>query len=122
LQLHRNAAGELGFQVLVGGGLGRTPMLGETIRQWLEPRHLRTYLDAILRLYNRHGRRDNKHKARIKILVKAWGAAEFARQVEAEWAHLKDGAGTVTDAEIAHFRSFFTAPAYAADPGPEAEA
>ena len=122
LQLHRNTAGELGFKVLVGGGLGRTPMLGETIRQWLEPRHLRTYLDAILRLYNRHGRRDNKHKARIKILVKAWGAAEFARQVEAEWAHLKDGAGTVTDAEIAHFRSFFTAPAYAADPGPEAEA
>lgn len=121
LQLHRNAAGELGFRVLVGGGLGRTPMLGETIREWLEPRHLRTYLDAILRLYNRHGRRDNKHKARIKILVKAWGAAEFARQVETEWAHLRDGPGTVTDAEIAHFRSFFTAPPYTAEPSAETD-
>lgn len=121
LQLHRNAAGELGFRVLVGGGLGRTPMLGEPIREWLEPRHLRTYLDAILRLYNRYGRRDNKHKARIKILVKAWGAEEFARRVEAEWAHLKDGPGTVADAEIANVRRFFTDPAYDAEPAAATE-
>ena len=111
LQLHRDG-GELGIRVFVGGGLGRTPMLGEVICDRLEPRHLRTYLDAILRLYNCHGRRDNKHKARIKILVKAWGAAEFARRVEAEWQHLRDGPNTIDEAEIAHFRSFFTARDY----------
>ncbi|HEX4880987.1 MAG TPA: nitrite/sulfite reductase [Porticoccaceae bacterium] len=122
LQLHRNASGELGFRVLVGGGLGRTPMLAETIREWLEPRHLRTYLDAILRIYNRYGRRDNKYKARIKILVKAWGAAEFAARVESEWAHLRDGPGTVTAAEIAHFRGFFTPPDYQVGVEPAAEA
>ncbi|MFZ5653067.1 MAG: nitrite/sulfite reductase [Pseudomonadota bacterium] len=113
LQLHRDG-GALGFRVFVGGGLGRTPMLGEVIRDRLEPRHLRTYLDAILRLYNRYGRRDNKHKARIKILVKAWGAAEFAHRVEAEWQQLRDGPNTIDAAEIAHFRSFFTAPDYRA--------
>ncbi len=121
LELYRNAAGEVRIRVFVGGGLGRTPMLGEVIREHLEPRHLRTYLDAILRIYNRYGRRDNKHKARIKIVVKAWGAEEFARRVEREWQHLKDGPNTVTEAELGHFRSFFTAPEYR-DPEPNTEA
>ncbi len=114
LALYRNANGEVRVQVLVGGGLGRTPILGETIHEALEPRHLRTYLDAILRVYNRYGRRDNKYKARIKILVKAWGVQEFARRVEREWQSLKDGPNTITEAELAHFRSFFTTPEYQA--------
>ena len=120
LELYRDGDEEVHVRVFVGGGLGRTPMLGEVIRERLAPRHLRTYLDAILRIYNRYGRRDNKHKARIKILVKAWGAEEFARRVEREWQHLKDGPNTVTEAELAHFRRFFTAPEYR-DPEPRAE-
>ena len=119
LELYRDG-NEVHVRVFVGGGLGRTPMLGEVIRERLAPRHLRTYLDAILRIYNRYGRRDNKHKARIKILVKAWGAEEFARRVEREWQHLKDGPNTVTEAELTHFRRFFTAPEYRG-PEPRAE-
>ena len=119
LELYRDG-NEVHVRVFVGGGLGRTPMLGEVIRERLAPRHLRTYLDAILRTYNRYGRRDNKYKARIKILVKAWGAEEFARRVEREWQHLKDGPNTVTEAELTHFRRFFTAPEYR-DPEPRAE-
>ncbi|RMF16896.1 MAG: nitrite/sulfite reductase, partial [Gammaproteobacteria bacterium] len=98
LQIVRNDKGELGFRVLVGGGLGRTPILGSAIREFLPAHHLLTYLDAILRVYNRYGRRDNKYKARIKILVKALGPEAFADKVEAEWAHLKDGPATLTDA------------------------
>ena len=120
LELYRDGDEEVHVRVFVGGGLGRTPMLGEVIRERLAPRHLRTYLDAILRTYNRYGRRDNKYKARIKILVKAWGAEEFARRVEREWQHLKDGPNTVTEAELTHFRRFFTAPEYR-DPEPRAE-
>lgn len=119
LELYRDG-NEVHVRVFVGGGLGRTPMLGEVIRERLAPRHLRTYLDAILRTYNRYGRRDNKYKARIKILVKAWGAEEFARRVEREWQHLKDGPNTVTEAELTHFRRFFTAPEYRG-PEPRAE-
>ncbi|MGB5147707.1 MAG: nitrite/sulfite reductase, partial [Porticoccaceae bacterium] len=114
LQIVKNAAGELGFQVYVGGGLGRTPMIGEVIGEFIEPRHLLTYLEAILRIYNRYGRRDNKYKARIKILVKAWGAEVFAARVAAEWQHLKDGPNTLTEADFARARRFFTAPAYEA--------
>jgi hypothetical protein len=88
LRLIRNAAGEVGFEVLVGGGLGRTPIIGEKIRDFLPKRQLLSYLEAILRVYNLQGRRDNMHKARIKILVRALGAEAFARKVEAEWAHL----------------------------------
>jgi sulfite reductase (NADPH) hemoprotein beta-component len=120
LELYRDGDEEVHVRVFVGGGLGRTPMLGEVIRERLAPRHLRTYLDAILRTYNRYGRRDNKYKARIKILVKAWGAEEFARRVEREWQHLKDGPNTVTEAELTHFRRFFTAPEYRG-PEPRAE-
>ncbi|MFZ2208576.1 MAG: nitrite/sulfite reductase, partial [Porticoccaceae bacterium] len=114
LQLVKNAAGALGFRVYVGGGLGRTPVIGEVIGEFIEPRHLLTYLEAILRVYNRYGRRDNKHKARIKILVKAWGAEVFGARVAAEWQHLKDGPNTLSEADFAHVRQFFTAPAYAA--------
>ncbi|MBV1775106.1 nitrite/sulfite reductase [Burkholderiaceae bacterium DAT-1] len=116
----RNAAGEVGFKVLVGGGLGRTPIIGSVIRDFLEPHHLLTYLDAILRVYNRYGRRDNKYKARIKILVKAMTPESFAAKVEAEWAFLKDGPATLTQAEIDRVSQFFTAPAYETLPGDDA--
>jgi sulfite reductase (NADPH) hemoprotein beta-component len=104
--------GEIGFRVLVGGGLGRTPILGKVIREFLPWPHLLTYLDAILRVYNRHGRRDNIWKARIKILVKERGAEKFAEEVEAEWAQLKDGAATLTREEVERVSARFTRPAY----------
>lgn len=116
----RNAAGEVGFRVLAGGGLGRTPMVGHVIREFLPWPHLLTYLDALLRVYNRHGRRDNKYKARVKILVKALGPEEFTRQVEAEWAHLKDGPGTLTAEEIVRVESRFTRPVYESLPEDDA--
>src|SRR5205823_4282987 len=87
----KDEQGEIGFRVLVGGGLGRTPMIGSVIREFLPWPHLLTYLEAILRVYNRYGRRDNIHKARIKILVKERGADKFREEVEAEWAQIKDG-------------------------------
>ena len=109
-------AGETGFRVIVGGGLGRTPIIGHVIREFLPWRHLLTYLDAILRVYNRYGRRDNKHKARIKILVKDLTPAGFTEQVEAEWAHLKDGSGTLVQNEIDRVTAQFTRPAYVSRP------
>ncbi len=106
----RNEAGEAGFRVLVGGGLGRTPIVGNVIREFLPWPHLLTYLEAILRVYNRNGRRDNIHKARIKILVKERGADAFRAEVEAEWAHLKDGPATLTPDEVQRVESRFTRP------------
>jgi len=103
---------EVGFKVIVGGGLGRTPIVGHVIREFLPWRHLLTYLDAILRVYNRHGRRDNIHKARIKILVKDRGVDKFREEVDAEWAQLKDGPATVTADEIHRIEGRFTRPAY----------
>src|SRR5690606_24345519 len=85
----RNDKGEVGFRVLVGGGMGRTPILGSVICEFLPWQHLMTYIEAILRVYNQYGRRDNIYKARIKILVKAIGIDEYRRQVEEEWVHLK---------------------------------
>jgi sulfite reductase (NADPH) hemoprotein beta-component len=108
----RNSDGEIGFRVLVGGGLGRTPILGKVIREFLPWRHLLTYLDAILRVYNRHGRRDNIWKARIKILVKERGADKFRDEVEAEWAHLKDGPATLVQEEVDRVAGRFTRPDY----------
>ncbi|MGQ5524390.1 nitrite/sulfite reductase [Chitinimonas sp. PSY-7] len=108
----RNEAGEVGFKVIVGGGLGRTPMVGAVIRGFLPCEHLLSYLDAVLRVYNRYGRRDNKYKARIKILVKAMIPEAFAAKVEAEWAYLKDGPMTLTKAEIDRMAGFFTSPPY----------
>ena len=110
----KNDANEIGFRVIVGGGLGRTPVVGQAIHEFLPWRHLLTYLDAILRVYNRHGRRDNIHKARIKILVKERGIDKFREEVEAEWAHLKDGPATVTWAEIRRIEGRFTRPQYQA--------
>ncbi|HTK36359.1 MAG TPA: nitrite/sulfite reductase [Caulobacteraceae bacterium] len=111
LKLRRARDGALGFEVMVGGGLGRTPYLGPTIREFLPTEHLVSYLSAILRVYNRHGRRDNIWKARIKILVASLGAEEFARQVEAEWsAMVADGSAAGIDvphAEIDRIRAAF---------------
>lgn len=112
LQLVTNDAGELGFQVFVGGGMGRTPIIGSLVNEFLPWQHLLTYLDAVLRVYNLNGRRDNKYKARIKILVKALGTEAFAAKVAEEWAHLKDGPGTLTQAEVDRVSRFFIDPAY----------
>ncbi len=120
LDLRRNAAGEIGFRVLVGGGLGRTPIIGEEISAFVPWQHILTYCEAILRVYNLHGRRDNLYKARIKILVKALGIEEFRRQVEEEWAHSKDGPRTLTEAEVARVSAYFTSPAYAELPATDA--
>jgi sulfite reductase (NADPH) hemoprotein beta-component len=107
LRVHRGVDGELAFEVLVGGGLGRTPYLGSTIRKALPARHLLSYLQAILRVYNRHGRRDNAWKARIKVLVASLGAEEFAGQVDEEWAKTDKGAVDLPDTELARIRAAF---------------
>jgi len=109
----RNETGEVGFRVLVGGGLGRTPMIGYVIREWLPHDEILNYLDAILRVYNRFGRRDNIYKARIKILVKERTPAEFTRAVEEEWQLARGGPTTVPNEEIERLSSFFTPPPYA---------
>ena len=113
IYLVRGDGGEVGFRILVGGGLGRTPFLGTCIREYLEKRHLLSYLEAILRVYNQLGRRDNMHKARIKILVNAAGAEKFTDMVETEWQHIKDSALTLDQAEIDRVKGFFTEPEYA---------
>jgi sulfite reductase (NADPH) hemoprotein beta-component len=108
LMLRRARDGSLGFEVIVGGGMGRTPYVGPTIREFLPVNRLLSYLEAILRVYNRHGRRDNIYKARIKILVAALGKEEFAKQVEAEWAKIGEGAD-LPDTELARIRGAFAA-------------
>ncbi|GAB3276020.1 nitrite/sulfite reductase [Parahaliea aestuarii] len=112
LELVANADGEVGFKVLAGGGLGRTPVIGSVVSEWIEKKHLLTFLEAILRVYNQHGRRDNKFKARIKILVKAMGIEAFREAVAKEWAPIKDGPSTLTEEEISRASSFFTDPDY----------
>jgi sulfite reductase (NADPH) hemoprotein beta-component len=100
LEFFKDSANELRIKVWVGGGLGRTPILGTVIEESLPWQHVLSYCEAIIRVYNIHGRRDNSYKARIKILVKALGIEEFKKQVDAEWAFLKDGALTITQAEL----------------------
>ena len=117
----RTTTGEVAFNILAGGGLGRTPILGHLLREALPTRHLFTYLDAILRVYNRHGRRDNLYKARIKILVKEMGLDKFRAEVDAEWAHLKDGPSTLTEAEINRVSAHFVDPDYEKLPAINAE-
>jgi len=112
IELIANDIGETGFKVLVGGGLGRTPVIGSVVCEWLRKKHLLTYLESILRVYNKHGRRDNKYKARIKILVKAMGIDAFRAAVEHEWKALKDGPSTLTEQELIRAQSFFDAPDY----------
>ena len=113
LEVVKNDAGEFGLKVFVGGGLGRTPVIGKVLCDFLPRRHLLSYLDAILRVYNRHGRRDNLYKARIKILVGALGVEEFARQVDEEWSYSKDGPTTLPDEEFDRIAAHFAPPAYA---------
>src|SRR5206468_12720978 len=111
-QAVRNEAGKAGFRILVGGGQGRTPMIGYPIRAFHPAAELLNYFDAILRVYNRHGRRDNIYKARVKILVKELTPAEFTRQVEAEWERVRGGPGTVPEIEIARLTAHFAGPPY----------
>jgi sulfite reductase (NADPH) hemoprotein beta-component len=113
LHMHRNEAGEVGFEVIVGGGLGRTPFIGKTIKQFLPKRDLLSYVEAILRVYNQFGRRDNIYKARIKILVHELGAEAFAKEVETEWQSIKDGALVLDPALIAEVATRFRYPDYA---------
>jgi sulfite reductase (NADPH) hemoprotein beta-component len=118
LHLRRTRDGELSFEVMVGGGQGRTPYLAKTIREHLPAARLLSYLDAILRVYNRAGRRDNIHKARIKILVNSLGVEEFARQVEAEWAQIEAADVDLPDTELARIRAAFQPRVF--DPQPAA--
>jgi sulfite reductase (NADPH) hemoprotein beta-component len=120
LSVARDADGETGFRVMVGGGLGRTPILGSVIREFLSWQHVMTYIEAIMRVYNQYGRRDNKFKARIKILLKAIGVEEFTRLVEAEWVDLKDSPGTLTVEELQRVASYFTPHPYPALPAVDA--
>jgi sulfite reductase (NADPH) hemoprotein beta-component len=114
LRMHRNAKGEAGFEVIVGGGQGRTPFVGKTIRDWLPPADLLSYLEAILRVYNLDGRRDNMYKARIKILVHQIGADEFRRRVDTEWEQIrKAGSLELPQAEIDRINAYFAPPPYA---------
>ncbi len=107
LTVVHNAAGEIGFKVMVGGGMGRTPILGSVVRDFLPWQHMLTYIEAVMRVYNQYGRRDNKYKARIKILLKALGVEEFTRQVEAEWTDLKDSPSTLTVEEMERVAAYF---------------
>src|SRR5258706_2323026 len=111
LHFVRNAEGEVGIRVIAGGGMGRTPIIGHVINEFVPWRHMLTYVEAILRVYNRYGRRDNIWKARIKILVKSLGPEEFARQVEAEWKD-HDPLSVITDEELARVSAHFGDPAY----------
>jgi len=121
LYLYPGAYGQMLLRVIVGGGLGRTPILGLQIREGLPWQHLLSYVEAVLRVYNRHGRRDNKYKARIKILVKALGIDAFAREVEEEWQHLKDGPAQLTGDEYARVASAFVPPDYRSLSGTDLE-
>src|SRR6202008_1758105 len=112
LRMHRNGAGETGFEGIVGGGLGRTPFIGKTIKPFLPKRDLLSYVEAIMRTYNQYGRRDNIYKARIKILVHELGAEKFAREVEEEWQSIKDGALALEPAVVADIAARFRYPDY----------
>lgn len=114
LHLVTNDQGEISFQVMAGGGLGRTPIIAKNIRPYLEKKHLLSYLEAILRIYNLYGRRDNKYKARIKILVKETGVEKFTGMVEEEWQRIKDGM-ELSNERIAQMKAFFAPPAYDPD-------
>ncbi len=112
LRLHRDGAGELGFEVMVGGGLGRTPFLAQTIKPFLQKRDVLSYVEAILRTYNQFGRRDNIYKARIKILVHELGPEAFAKEVDAEWQSIKDGALALDDTAVDEIAGRFQYPVY----------
>ena len=110
LRMHKNEQGEIGFEVLVGGGLGRTPYIGQTIRKWLAPEHLLSYVESILRIYNMQGRRDNIHKARIKIIVNQMGIDKYRELVDQDFEFTKNGALKVPDEEVARINAYFAPP------------
>ena len=112
LRMHANDAGQMGFEVLVGGGLGRTPWIAHTIRDWVAPEHILSYVEAILRVYNMHGRRDNIHKARIKIIVNQMGIDRYRELVDAEWERIRDGALKIPREEIERIEAYFAPPEY----------
>ncbi len=112
IRLVENDNGEVGFRIFAGGGMGRTPMLAKVVRPWLEKRHLLSYVEAIMRVYNEFGRRDNIFKARIKILVHEIGIEDFTRRVEEEWARIKDTVLQLEDREIERMRAHFAPPDY----------
>ena len=112
IYLKKDSNGKVGFQILAGGGLGRTPVIGKEIFEFVEKPHLLTALEAILRVYNRLGRRDNKYKARIKILVKETGVDEFKKLVMQEWLKIKNGPLTVTEQELKRCKNYFIDPSY----------
>jgi sulfite reductase (NADPH) hemoprotein beta-component len=112
LRMHKNEQGEVGFEVLVGGGLGRTPYIGQTIRKWLPPEHLLSYVESILRVYNMQGRRDNIHKARIKIIVNQMGIDKYRELVDQDWEFTKNGVLKVPDDEVARINAYFAPPQY----------
>ena len=112
LRMHRNEAGEVGFEVLVGGGQGRTPFIAHTIREWLAPEHLLSYVESILRVYNMYGRRDNMHKARIKIIVNQMGIDRYRELVEADWERIRDSVLKVPQAEVDRINAYFKPPEY----------
>ena len=112
LRMHRNEAGEIGFEVLVGGGQGRTPFIAHTIREWLAPEHLLSYVESILRVYNMYGRRDNMHKARIKIIVNQMGIDRYRELVEADWERIRDSVLKVPQAEVDRINAYFKPPEY----------
>jgi len=116
----RDGAGAVGFRVIVGGGMGRTPIIGHVIKEFLPWRHLLTYVEAVMRVYNRYGRRDNLNKARIKILVKALTPERFREDVETEWAYLRDGPSTLIPEEVQRVERRFTRPVYEKLPGDDA--
>jgi len=110
IQIVKNKKGDVGYKIIVGGGLGRTPIIGQTLREFLPKADLLPYLTAALRVYNRYGRRDNKYKARIKILVQETGIERFTEQVEEEFASIDIGDIAVSDAEVARIESYFASP------------
>src|SRR6202000_442008 len=112
LRLYKNEQGETGFEVLVGGGLGRTPFIGKTIKPFVHGRDLLSYVEAIMRVYNQYGRRDNIYKARIKILVHELGVEKFAQEVEEEWQQIRDGVLALEPSDIEEVRSRFSYPTY----------
>jgi sulfite reductase (NADPH) hemoprotein beta-component len=112
LRLHLNDDGQPGFEVIVGGGQGRTPVIGKTMHDWIEPEHVISYVEAILRVYNIYGRRDNIYKARIKILVNALGIKRFRSLVDAEWENIRDSQLKVPEDELARIDAYFKPPAY----------
>ena len=112
LRMHRNEAGEIGFEVLVGGGQGRTPFLAHTIRDWLAPEDMLSYVESILRVYNMYGRRDNMHKARIKIIVNQMGIDRYRELVEADWERIRDSVLKVPQAEVDRINAYFKPPEY----------